>query len=264
MKRFADLVASYDGFIFDQYGVLHDGRTLYPGAIDALESCAVVGKPVVLVTNSGRTAAENAERLKRLGLDPSLFSAIVTSGDLAQETLTALNARATYILARGSDPVRGAGPQTSNPEEADLLLIAGSETDTVSEAHYRDILGQLSARDVPALCSNPDMQMLTSSGLKPGAGQIAAWYQHLGGTVAYVGKPWPEIYEAALRALCLGPGARICALGDSIHHDILGANRAGLSSALVLTGVGADLTPQAVSEMASDDLHRPAHILRSL
>ncbi|OXT02767.1 hypothetical protein B7H23_07830 [Notoacmeibacter marinus] len=264
MIRFANLLTRYDGFIFDQYGVLHDGQKQYPGAVEALGACAAAGKPVVLVTNSGRTADANAERLHRLGYDPSLFAAIVTSGDLAVDKIEALAPRAVFTIARGSEPVRGVAHPTSDAAKADLLLIAGSEADRVSEADYRAMLQPLVARDVAALCSNPDLQMLTEDGLKPGAGQIAAWYEEMGGRVTYVGKPWPQIYEAAERALGLRSGRRICCVGDSMHHDIAGAGRAGLSSALVLTGISAALHPDDIGRMARDDGLRPTHVLRSL
>lgn len=58
------------------------------------------------------------------------------------------------------------------------------------------------------------------------------------------GKPRPEVYalaEASLREqserLGRGEPLRIMAIGDNAHVDVRGANRAGWSSALVLTGV---------------------------
>jgi ribonucleotide monophosphatase NagD (HAD superfamily) len=53
-----------------------------------------------------------------------------------------------------------------------------------------------------------------------------------------VGKPYPYIYEEALRRCA--PAGRVLAVGDSLHHDILGAAAAGLDSLFVVeTGVHA-------------------------
>ena len=262
--RFADLLARYDGFIFDQYGVLHDGSALYPGASKALEACAAAGKPVVMLTNSGRSAAQNAERLAQLGIDPGVFRALITSGDLAAQLLAKKAPKAVYVIARGRVPIQLPVPQVSASAAAQFLVIAGSEADRVPKAHYQALLAPMAARRVPALCANPDLDMLTPAGLCPAPGRIAQWYEQMGGTVAYVGKPWPEIYHAALSALGVPAQARVCCVGDSLRHDILGAQRAGLPGVLVRTGVSAHLSSTAIAEIAQDTGATPSHILRDL
>ncbi|MFV0493364.1 MAG: TIGR01459 family HAD-type hydrolase [Pseudorhodobacter sp.] len=261
MTRFADLVADYDGFILDQYGVLHDGTRPYPGVAGALELLKTAGKPVTLLTNSGRTAGENADRLGRLGIDPAAFRAIVTSGDLAARTMAMLKPEAVFVLARGGDALRTSLPVVADPAQAGFLLIAGSKADTIPEETYRKMLLPLAEGGIPALCSNPDLEMLTPLGLRPGAGQIAQWYMEMGGEVQFCGKPWPEIYHAAVAALDLGDGARICCIGDSLHHDILGANRAGLDSALMRTGVSAELSDKDLARLTADRQLCPTHLL---
>ncbi|MEL6522369.1 MAG: TIGR01459 family HAD-type hydrolase [Pseudomonadota bacterium] len=262
MSDLDDLISRYDGFVFDQYGVLHDGQTPYPGAIAALQALHRTQKPVVLVTNSGRTAVENADRLTKIGFEPNLFQAIVTSGDLASARLATQKFTALFVISRGGvSAAYAALPRTTDPTLADFLLISGSEADTVSEATYRAQLGPMAARSVPALCSNPDLQMLTPTGLRPAAGQIARWYEEAGGQVVYSGKPWPQIYEDAVKRMDLHPDASICCVGDSLHHDILGGARAGLATALVRTGVHADLTLDELHKVSDELGIRPDHVL---
>ena len=57
--------AAFGTFFVDQYGVLHDGRHPYPGAIEALRRLKDAGRHVVLLSNSGRSAAYNARRAAR-------------------------------------------------------------------------------------------------------------------------------------------------------------------------------------------------------
>ncbi|MHC4732679.1 MAG: TIGR01459 family HAD-type hydrolase, partial [Planctomycetota bacterium] len=53
------IAADFDGFLVDQWGVLHDGATAYPGAQDCLARLTALGKRVVVLSNSGRRAALN-------------------------------------------------------------------------------------------------------------------------------------------------------------------------------------------------------------
>ena len=82
--RLRDLISEFDGFVIDQYGVLHDGVRAYPGAVAALEAIGAAGKRAVLVTNSGKPAAANEARLARLGFARELYAALVSSGEAAR------------------------------------------------------------------------------------------------------------------------------------------------------------------------------------
>src|SRR6476469_3512308 len=81
LSAFAD---RYDAFVLDQWGVLHDGANPYPGAIAAVEELVRRDKKVALLSNSGRRAAKNRERMATFGFDPAWFAAIVTSGETWQ------------------------------------------------------------------------------------------------------------------------------------------------------------------------------------
>ncbi|MDR2724114.1 MAG: HAD hydrolase-like protein [Holosporaceae bacterium] len=64
-------------------------------------------------------------------------------------------------------------------------------------------------------------------------GAIAAYYEKLGGKVAYFGKPYRGIFEYA-KQIVDSKGA-ILMVGDTPWTDISGANASGLDSALVMT-----------------------------
>ena len=85
---------------------------------------------------------------------------------------------------------------------------------------------------MPALCTNPDLHRIGPGGrILPGAGALAAHYKGLGGPERLIGKPYADIYRAAL--------ALVLCIGDSPAHDIAGTRGMGLASCLVETGVGA-------------------------
>ncbi len=101
----------------------------------------------------------------------------------------------------------------------------------------RHCLRRQHARNVPCLCTNPDKIMLTKEGTAFGAGRIAELYEALGGHVRWIGKPFPDIYASARDFLGSIDPKRICCIGDSIEHDIVGAASAGFASVLVTTGI---------------------------
>ena len=242
----------HDIFLVDQFGVLHDGHTAYPGAIEALEALKVAGATIVLLSNSGRRSQPNEARLVRLGFRPGSWDLFLSSGEVAWRMLTGQDGPALVrpgarllLLSRESD--RSAVDDldvslTNRGEAADVILLAGSEADVHPLEWYRELLAPAAERRVPLICSNPDRTMLTPLGPRFGAGRIADLYEELGGTVTWIGKPHPEIYVAALAALGDPDPDRVVGIGDSVEHDVAGAKGVGLSVALVRSGIHAELS----------------------
>ncbi len=256
----ADLVPLYDAFFVDQFGVLHDGTRAYTGAIEALELLKASGKPVILLSNSGRTAEFNAERMDRLGFAASLYTAFVTSGDVAIAILKSgqlkLNVAGTVrcLTVSGTDDrnlVEAMGYiAVDAAREADLIVISGSRGHEVALDEYREMFGPAARRNVPAICTNPDRIMLTTRGVAYGAGRIAALYESMGGQVTWVGKPKRDIYDFALKSIAHCPIDRILCIGDSVEHDVVGARAFGAKVALTRTGILADYSDvQLADEM---------------
>ena len=75
------IIDAFDHVLLDQWGVLHDGRQIYPQIQECLDHLRRRGKTVTILSNSGRRGSENARRLERLGLPPSAYDRIITSGD---------------------------------------------------------------------------------------------------------------------------------------------------------------------------------------
>jgi HAD superfamily hydrolase (TIGR01459 family) len=246
--RLRDLISRFDGFVIDQYGVLHDGVRPYSGAVAALDAISAAGKRAVLVTNSGKSTAANEARLAQLGFARTLYAALVSSGEAARLGIAdgafgaafASGARVHVIGRTGDDYGLDRFPLLPvDLAAAEALLILGSDVPRVSLDEYAARLKSAAARRVPALCANPDLLMLTKSGQQPAPGAIARLYETLGGEVVYVGKPHAFIYAMASRALAgVAPG-RILAVGDSPQHDVEGAAKAGFATALVKTGLSA-------------------------
>lgn len=243
-----ELGERYGAFLVDQFGVLHDGYTAYAGAPEALKRLKDTGKPVILISNSGRPAAFNIERLVRLGFTEESFTAFLTSGDLAIERLKAGDislAGATgstrCLTISGTDDsnlaIAMGYESVSSAREADLVVISGSRGHEIALDEYREMLAPAARRNLPAICTNPDFIMLTGRGVAYGPGRIAKLYQDMGGTVHWIGKPGREIYEQTRRFTGDLPREQILCIGDSVEHDVVGARTYGAHVALTRTGI---------------------------
>ena len=85
--------------------------------------------------------------------------------------------------------------------------------------------------------TNQDKTFPTPAGLAPGSGSVLAAIEAASGvTPTIMGKPSPFLYQVALDRLSTSP-LETLAVGDRLETDILGGQRAGMRTALVLSGV---------------------------
>jgi HAD superfamily hydrolase (TIGR01459 family) len=265
---------SYDLFLIDQFGVLHDGVKPYAGAVDCLLRLKQSGKSIILLTNSGKGIAANEARLTGLGISRNLFDHVVTSGEAASRGILAstfgepFTARhRAYIGGREGDDYSFSQlglVLAPLPQDADFIIFAGSDAPRTSLKQYAELLLPAVALAIPALCCNPDRLMITPEGLQPSAGEIANVYGQLGGRVLFVGKPHPRIYGLAMALSPDTDPKRILVIGDSVEHDICGGLAAGISTALVRTGIGASLNEGQVLDAMRHFEAFPNYILPAL
>ncbi len=237
-----EIARDFDAMLIDQFGVIHDGQKLYPGAAEVLSELRVLNIPVVVMTNSGKRASPNVERVVKMGIVRDHFVDCVSSGEVAFQSLAVKRA---FLIGKdgedyGFDPVEF----VASPDDAEVMLILGSNAPTTSLDDYRALFAWIT---LPAICCNPDKLMMTRDGLQPAPGAIADVYESMGSSVTWIGKPYAAIYEYALKLV--GSPKRVLCIGDSAEHDVAGGRAAGLSTLLVRQGVSAgvlevDLRPR--------------------
>ena len=248
MTGFAALADRYDGFIVDLWGVVHDGVRPYPGVLDCLARLRDAGKPVVFLSNAPRRAATIARTLAALGVAPSLYTGIMSSGEAVH---TALRDRADPDFAALGRRIYHLGPprdrdvfedlplvEVAAPEDADFLLNTGpdDEQGVDDPAPYQPILNAALAARLPMICANPDLEVVRDGQRMICAGLLAALYAAAGGQVIQRGKPDPAIYTPTL-ALLGTTRERTLAVGDSLRTDIAGAQAANIDACWVLSGI---------------------------
>ena len=227
-----EIAGQFDAMLIDQFGVIHDGRNLYPGAAQVLAELRKLQIPVVVITNSGKRAAASETRIVEMGIARDHFVACVSSGEVAYQLLGVTTA--LVIGKQGEDYGFDQVERVYDPREADIMLILGSDAPDTSLEDYGRMFQGI---DLPCICCNPDKLAITANGLQPAAGAIAEVYAKQGGKVTWIGKPHAQIYGFALDLL-ERPGRVLC-IGDSAEHDVAGGRGAGLSTLLVQQGVSA-------------------------
>lgn len=259
LPSLAALPPRYTVLLLDQFGVLHDGRSPYPGAREAVAAWAAAGKTMVVLSNSSRRADAALAKLAQLGFDG--LSLCVTSGEVAHARLTdrpdgwwrGLGHRVLHITwsARGAISLDGLGLSLVPPDDlasADFILAHGTEGVALPDGSVRELdlesvrglLGEAAAlpRPPPFLCANPDLATVDGPSLRTMPGTLAAWYEAAGGgPVVLLGKPGADIYAAALALAGNPPPSSVLAIGDSLEHDVAGAAACGIDALFVGGGI---------------------------
>lgn len=247
----------FKAWFLDQFGVLHDGKQPYPGAISTLQKLATTGAKMVIISNSSRRASTTMEKMKILGFDTSLFLGAITSGELTHQYLqrrdddwfAALGKSCIHMTwkGRGAISLEGLGLQVVDKvEEAEFVLAHGTEALGLSSGascpmtleELEKVLEHCAAKQIPMVVANPDFVTVEARDLRVMPGTLAAKYEKLGGEVKWMGKPDKIIYKSAMELAGVDAFDSI-AVGDSLHHDIKGANAVGIRSAFITGGIHA-------------------------
>jgi len=223
----SELAADYPVVLCDIWGVLHDGVRAYPGAVAALSRYRREGGRAILITNAPRPKAEVVVQLDRFGIAPEVYDDIVSSGDTARGALAERRgAKVFHVGAERDLPLYDGLPITlTGEQECDLISCTGLfDDDRETPDDYEGRLTAWRARNLPMICSNPDIVVERGDRLVWCAGALAERYRHLGGETLIIGKPFPAIYEAAMsRVSPAQPKSRVLALGDGLKTDVRGA-----------------------------------------
>lgn len=263
LDGFAPLAARYRGFILDLWGVVHDGVTPYPGAVDCLRRLRTAGRRVVLLSNAPRRAAVAAAGMAAMGIAADLYDGIVTSGEVTHALLRDRDAPGFATLGRRLHHI---GPErdrnvfegldftdAARPADADFVLNTGPDdtrTPTTLDP-WLDELAACRAAGLPMVCANPDLEVIRGGARVICAGALALHYAALGGEVLWVGKPDPLVYRPVFARLGVPP-AEVLAVGDALRTDIAGAAAVGVDACWVLGGIhGAELAGPQAAEAAA-------------
>lgn len=241
------LAERYDGFILDLWGVVHDGRAVFPWVLDTLQALRRAGKRVVLLSNAPRRESVVARRNAEIGLPGALVDGLVTSGEEAWRHLhdrpddfyRALGRRCLHLGSSRDLSMREGLPYdfVDALESADFLLNTGSSQDPGFPLVTPELLARAAERDLPMVCANPDRVVVVGGARQLCAGAVADHYELLAGRVRWHGKPHAAVYDRAVERLAVADRARVLCIGDSVETDLKGAAAAGLDALFIAGGI---------------------------
>ncbi len=253
-----------DTLLADLDGVVYAGPTALPHAVDSLNLAARSVRLGYITNNAARTDASVADHLRQLGLE-ALPSDVVTSPQAAMRLLSTLvPAPATILVVGGDglvDEVEKAGyTVTRSAEDAPAAVVQGF----APEVAWTDLAEAAFALQrpedeggIPWIATNTDWTIPRERGVAPGNGTlVSAVHTAIGRLAVVAGKPEVPIFEEAMARF---DAKKALFIGDRLDTDILGACRADIDSALVLTGID---RPKHV--LAAPAGSRPTFILSDL
>jgi len=252
LSGFAPLAERYSGFILDLWGVIHDGVNAFPHAVETLGRLRDAGKRTLLLSNVPRPNDAVQTMMRRMGIEDSLYTGILTSGEAVRRALrnspdlwwTELGTRVFHLGPDRDRPVLEGLPLevVDTPAEADFVLNTGPDDhrNPSDMAEFEPILVECFRHRLKMICANPDLEVIRGGVRVLCAGALAVRYIEFGGDVRSLGKPDPAIYQPVLEQLGLPP-QEVLAVGDSLRTDIAGAVGVDLAACWVLDGIhGAD------------------------
>lgn len=240
-----EIAASYDDFIFDLWGCLHDGVAIYPAALECLHRLKDAGKAATILSNAPRRAAEVEKRIAGMGITRDLHAGLYCSGE---ETWRAVTTQAIPELrGRGNRAFAVMGQHDRAmladcrlvavaPADADLVIAIGIESGNETVAEFEPDLRIALARGLPLVCANPDLLVHRGGIEEICAGAIALRYEEMGGKVIWFGKPYPAIYRHILADLGR-PVERVLCIGDSLRTDVAGGRGIGAATLMTVAGI---------------------------
>lgn len=252
IDNFKSIIDKYTVVFFDAFGVLKTYNGVLRGIEKTFAYLEQQGKEYYIVTNdASRSPAQLAEAYHRGGLKFINPDRIVSSGMLTKEYLDLkvkdgivayLGTRnsAHYIERSGLHTMPISDVNESNIDKVNALIFLDDEGfDWATDLNKT--VNLIRRRTIPVIVANTDRAYpLTVSDVSIAIGGIAAMVESVvGKQFIRFGKPDSQMFMFAydlIRERKPVSKNEIVMVGDTLNTDILGGNKFGLDTVLVLTG----------------------------
>jgi HAD superfamily hydrolase (TIGR01450 family) len=250
----------YDLLLADLDGVIYEGKS---SIVDAVPSIAELHAREIAVgyvtNNSSRKPESIAQQLVGFGVSAKATE-VISSGLTAVELLASKVPAGSKVLVVGGEGLRafvvdGGFELVDDSDDKPVAVLQGFAPDVswrdLAEASFSIANGAI------WIATNNDWTLPQEKGVAPGNGTlVSAVHTAVGQFPLVAGKPETAIYKTALARFNKESALFV---GDRLETDILGANRAGVDSAVVLTGIAS-----RKDVLAAQGEERPKYILQTL
>ena len=234
LEHLSEIYTTYDTFVIDLWGVIHNGISLNTRAIEAVDKLINYSKKVVFLSNAPRPSIKVKEFLKKLKMNEKFLTNVVTSGEAAMKAINKNRfGKLFYHLGPSRDDTIFYKVKNNKTEleKSEFILCTGLLEEHEEDLnYYKDLLKNSVSKKL--ICTNPDLIVHKGEKKEYCAGAIAQIFEKLGGTTIYFGKPYKEIYK-----MCFDKNEKILAIGDNLRTDIKGANNMMIDSIFISNGV---------------------------
>lgn len=252
-RSFRSIVKNYKAVFFDAFGVLKNHQGLIPGIIKTFEYLDSKGIKYYLLTNdSSRSPEMLAKWYQDRGVQQVTSDKILSSGMVAMEyfKLKVSNGNAVAYLGTENSAhyIETAGLTTVAVKDIDLNNIDHIESfaflDDEGFNWNEDInkaINLLRKKNMTVVVANTDINYpVNQNDVSVAVGSLADMVEKIiGKSFIRFGKPDAQMfllaYERALQDIDVKRN-EILMVGDTLHTDIIGGNKFGLDTVLVLSG----------------------------
>lgn len=239
-KNALEQLKTAKGFVFDMDGVLYRGDHQLPGVVDLINALEIREIPYVLATNNSMATPDMyVDKLRKMGIE-SNPKHILTSATATRIYLDQHLPEDAGVFVVGMPPLRDQLFNNSQKTFADGdknidAVVVGLDLE-FTYAKLKQANAAIRGGAI-FIATNTDATLPTEEGLVPGAGSIIAAIQTASGVMPIIiGKPEPTTLHMSAKTMGLDPTDCVM-IGDRLDTDILAGSRAGMLTALVLTGV---------------------------
>ncbi|TSD66584.1 HAD-IIA family hydrolase [Inquilinus sp. KBS0705] len=255
MKRIEDfksIIDRYEIIFFDAFGVLKNHSGLVPGIERTFAYLESQKKEYYIVTNdASRSPAQLAQSYHKAGLHAITADRIISSGMLTKEYLDlkvkdgivaylGTEESAHYIESEGRHTLRIKDVNNTNIDKVNALVFMDDEGFDWCDDLNKTV-NLLRKRTIPAIVANTDNAYpvsLTDVGIAIGG--LAGMIENIvGKQFIRFGKPDSQMFMFAydlIRNYRTISKSQIVMVGDTLQTDIIGGNKFGLDTVLVLSG----------------------------
>lgn len=252
VENFKSIIDKYEIIFFDAFGVIKNYSGLVDGIEKTFDYLEKEGKEYYIVTNdASRSPMQLAESYHRMGLTAITHDRIVSSGMLTKEFLDlkvqdgivaylGTPNSAHYIESSGLQTLPMSAVNEGNVDKVSALIFLDDEGFDWCEDLNKTV-NLLRKKTIPAIVANTDRAYpLSAHNVSIAIGGIAAMVESVvGKQFIRFGKPDSQMFMFAydlIREYRQISKSEIVMVGDTLNTDILGGNKFGLDTVLVLSG----------------------------
>ncbi len=274
---FLELTKNYKAIFLDSYGVLKNHEGLLSGVAETIDYLRTAGIVFRILTNdASRSRQQQVDLFNELGLAGLTSDEIITSGTLARHFIEdkRLKGKIAYLgTANAAEYILQSGRESISIQDVDLENcgeIAGfvflDDEGFDWNTDINKTINLLRMKNIPVVVANSDkLYPLSDGDVAVGTGGLAKLVENiLNRKFIHFGKPDSQMFMYAFSQILEQhtlSKQEILMVGDTLHTDILGGNKFGLSTALVLTG---NTTEDSVDMLVSSTGIIPDYICESI